>query len=46
MKILEKVSKKELHDFLNYGMNLNDKTLKKELTETQQSIFQFSGGTA
>ena len=39
MKILEKVSKKELHDFLNYGMNLNDKSLYKELTESQQFIF-------
>ena len=46
MKILEKVSKKELHDFLNYGMNLNDKSLYKELTESQQFIFQFSGETA
>jgi len=46
MKILGKVSKDELHDFLNFGMSLQDSQLYKELTESQQFIFQYSGGTA
>lgn len=46
MKILGKATKKEFHDFLDYGMNLNDKELYKQLNETQFGIFQFSGDTA
>lgn len=46
MKILRKVSKDEFHNFLNYGMNLEDKQLYKEITDSQQFIFQYSGDTA
>ncbi len=46
MKILGKVSKEEFHSFLNFGMNLQDKQLYKEVINSQQFIFQFSGGTA
>lgn len=46
MKIIKKVSKKEFHDFLYYGMNLEDKNLYEELCDSQQFIFQFSGNTA
>ena len=46
MKILKRnVSKDELKDFLNH-IDLNDKQLYKEVSDTQDFIFQFSGGTA
>lgn len=46
MKILRRnVSKDELKEFLNQ-IDLNDKQLYSEVSDTQNFIFQFSGGTA
>ena len=46
MKILKRnVSKKEFKEFLN-NIDLNDKSLYKEITENQNFVFQFSGNTA
>ena len=46
MKILRRnVSKKEFKEFLN-NIDLNDKSLYKEITENQNFVFQFSGNTA
>lgn len=46
MKILGKASKEEFHNFLDYGMSLDDKELYNQLNQTQFGIFQFSGDTA
>lgn len=47
MRILEEnVSKKELLDFLYYGMNYNDPNLYKQVNDSTFNIFQFSGNTA
>lgn len=46
MKILGKATRKEFHDFLNYGMNIDDPQLYEQLNKTQFGIFQFSGDTA
>ena len=46
MKILKRnISKKEFKEFLN-NIDLNDKSLYKEITENQNFVFQFSGNTA
>jgi len=46
MKILKRnVSKEEFKDFLN-RIDLNDKSLYKELSENQNFVFQFAGNTA
>jgi len=46
MKILGRVSKEDFHKFLNYGMDLKDKLLYKELAESQYGVFEFSGDLA
>lgn len=46
MKILKRnVSKEEFKDFLNH-FDLNDKNLYEELSNNQDFVFQFSGGTS
>lgn len=45
MKILRRIGKEEFHDFLNSKINLDDKSLYKEVCESQQFIFQCSGNT-
>ncbi len=46
MKIIKKVSKEELKDFL-YNLDINDKNLYKEANNSNRiGIFQMNGGTA
>ena len=40
------ISKQELKDYLYCGMDYNDKQLYQQVNESQDNVFQFSGGTA
>lgn len=46
MKILRKVSKEEVKNFLDNGMNLEDKQLYEQLNSSQFAVFQLGGNTA
>ena len=46
MKILRKVTKEEVKDFLDEKMDLKDEQLYEQLNNTQFAIFQLSGNTA